>query len=115
MATRMAQSVLIRPVPEFNANVEVGASLALRWKDWLTDFKMFITASGITDHKRQRALLLYQAGPRVRVIFKQLADTGGDGDYKLCKQKLLEYFEPQRNRCYDFSGTKLGKEAEFLA
>lgn len=101
MATRMAQSVSIRPVPEFNPDVEVGASLALRWKDWLTDFEMFITASGITNHKRQRALLLYQAGPRVREIFKQLADTGGDGDYKLCKQKLLEYFEPQRNRRYE--------------
>jgi hypothetical protein len=47
---------------------------------------MFLTASGITDPKRKRALLLYQAGPRVREIFKQFPETGTDTDYDIAKQ-----------------------------
>ncbi|CAB4010650.1 E3 ubiquitin- ligase RNF213, partial [Paramuricea clavata] len=70
LATRMAQeqpaaqianqpSVSFQPVPEFNPDSEVGESLGTRW---MQDFEMFILASGITDAKRKRALLLYQAG-----------------------------------------------------
>lgn len=59
---------------------------------------MFILASGITDQKRKRALLLYQAGQRVRETVFQLSETGTDSDYKIAKDKLTEYFEPQKNR-----------------
>ena len=97
----MAQSVSIKPVPEFHPDAEIGASLATRWRDWMADFEMFITASGITDAKRKRALLLYQSGPRVREIFKQIPDTGTDEDYDIATVKLQEYFEPQTNRRYE--------------
>ena len=50
---------------EFNPEAEVGASVAMCWTTWLSDFEMFLLASGITDTKRQRALLFYTAGPRV--------------------------------------------------
>ncbi|CAB4030355.1 Hypothetical predicted protein, partial [Paramuricea clavata] len=63
--------------------------------------EMYITASGITDPKRKRALLLYQAGPRVREIFKQIPETGTDTDYDIAKQKLKAYFDPQKNRRYE--------------
>ncbi len=62
---------------------------------------MFLLASGIQDTKRQRALLLYEAGSRVREIFRQLNDTGEDDDYERAKTKLTEYFEPQKNRRYE--------------
>lgn len=62
---------------------------------------MFLLASGITYTKRKRALLLYQAGQRVREIFRQLLETGTDSDYKVAKDKLTEYFEPQKNRRYE--------------
>ena len=97
----MAQSVSIKPVPEFHPDAELGASLATRWKDWMADFDMFILASGITDATRKRALLLYQAGPRIREIFQQLPDTGTATDYEVAKAKLQEYFEPQKNRRYE--------------
>ena len=58
---------------------------------------MFILATRITDPKRKRVLLLYQAGSRVREIFKQLVDTGDDDDYNAAKAKLKGHFEPQRN------------------
>jgi hypothetical protein len=86
-----------------NAQVlaELGASVATRWKNWVADFDIFLLASGVTDTKRQRALLLCQAGARVREIFKQLSDTGEDKDYDIAKAKLLAHFEPQKNRRYE--------------
>ena len=62
---------------------------------------MFLTASGITDPRRKHALLLYQAGPRVRAIFKQIPETGTDEDYDAAKQTLKAYFDPQQNRRYE--------------
>jgi hypothetical protein len=63
---------------------------------------MFILASGITDEKRKRALLLCQAGQRVREIFLQLVpNTGTAADYKTATDKLTDYFEPQKNRRYE--------------
>jgi len=97
----MAQAVALQPVPEFHPDAEIGASLSTRWRDWLSDFEMFLVASGITDSKHKRALLLYQAGSRVREIFKQLPDTGADGDFDTAKEKLCQYFEPQKNRRYE--------------
>jgi hypothetical protein len=95
------QSVNISQPPEFNPDSEVGASLATRWITWMEDFEMFLTASGIKDETQKRALLLYQAGSQVREIFRQLTDTGNANDYKTAKDKLREYFEPQKNRRYE--------------
>ena len=97
----MAQSVSLKPVPEFRPDTEVGASLATRWRNWLADFEMFLVASGVTDATRKRALLLYQAGSRVREIFKQFSDAGTEADYDTAKNKLTRYFEPQKNRRYE--------------
>jgi hypothetical protein len=94
------QSVSIQPLPEFSPDAEIGSSLAAKWKLWIEDFEMFILASGITDPKRKRALLLYQAGHRVREIFRQLEETGTESDYDTAKTKLQEHFEPQQNRRY---------------
>ena len=57
---------------------------------------MYITANGITDEKQKRALLLYQAGSRVREIFRQLPDRGEDDDYDTAVAKLNGYFGPQK-------------------
>ena len=86
-ATSMA-SINLQPVPPFVVDAELGLSLASRWALWLREFNTFLLASGITDKKRQRALLLYQAGPQVREIFAQLTDVGGDSDFDLAKEKL---------------------------
>ena len=77
----MAQSVSIQPMPQFCPEANVGASLATRWVNWQSDFEMFLMASSITDAKRQRALLLYQAGPRVTDIFRQIPNNGTDERY----------------------------------
>ena len=74
----MAQSVPVQPMPEFNPDAEVGATVATRWTTWLSDFEMFLLASGITGTKHQQALLLYTAEPRVREIFKQIPNNGDE-------------------------------------
>ena len=68
---------------------------------WLADFDMYIAASGITNNTRKRALLLYQAGSRVREIFAQLEDTGSADAFSTAKDKLTAYFEPQKYLRYD--------------
>ncbi len=81
MATRKKRflttimALFVAPMPPFNLDEEVGGNQALRCRTWLTDFKMFLAASNITNKTRQRALLLYQAGPRVREIFPQFPDS----------------------------------------
>ena len=91
----------LKPLPEFNPDGEVGASLAARWRLWLRDFDTFLIASGIRDATRKRALLLYQAGSRVREIFHQLEDVGTDAEYDKARDKLIAYFEPQKNQRYE--------------
>ncbi len=105
-------AVNLQPVPEFVPDADIGASLATRWRLWLQDFNTFILASGIRDAKRKRALLLYQAGPRIKEIFAQLTDTGEEDDFDLAQQKLSDYFEPQKNKRYEvyrFRETKQGE------
>ena len=98
----MLHAVSLQPVPEFNPNSgEVGTSIAISWKKWISDFEMFTGAAGITDITRKRALLLYQTGPRDREIFDQLENTGEASAYNTAKDKLTAYFELQKNRRYD--------------
>lgn len=107
---QMTQSVSIQPMPAFNPDTEVGASLGVRWNNWTDDFEMYILASGITDPKRKRALLLYQAGQRVREIFRQLENTGDNNDYDTAKAKLKGHFEPQKNRRYEVYNFRQSKQ-----
>ena len=96
LATRMATAPLANPMPPFDPDSEIGANIGPKWEVWLEDFEMYITANGITDKKQKRALLLYQAGSRVREIFRQLPDRGEDDDYDTAVTKLNGYFEPQK-------------------
>ena len=96
----MAHGFQIPPVREFQPDAELGASLASKWRTWFADFKMFLTASGITTATRKRALLLYLAGSRVREIFQHLPDVGNADDYDTAKTKLTTHFEPQKNHRY---------------
>ena len=92
---------LVQGLPPFDPGLGIGASVGPRWRTWLADFETFVIANDITNDKRKRALLLYQAGSRVREIFHQLPDTGEDTDYQRAVGKLNGYFEPQKNRLYE--------------
>ncbi|CAB4039302.1 Hypothetical predicted protein [Paramuricea clavata] len=90
---------MVQPMPPFDPDNEIGTNLAPKRKIWIEDFQMYLVATGITDKERQRALLLYQAGARVREIFRQLSNTGDDLETAVAK--LNEYFEPQKHRLYE--------------
>ena len=94
----MATAAFVNPMPPFDLDSEIGANIGPKWKVWLEDFEMCITANGITDKKKKRALLLYQAGSRVSEIFRQLPDRGEDDDYDRAVATLNGYFEPQKHR-----------------
>ena len=73
---------------------------------------MYLVASGVTDKKKKRVLLLYQAGPRVREIFRQIPDHGDDDDFDTAVNKLNAYFEPQKHRLYDVYQFRQAKQGE---
>ena len=83
-------ATLVQSMPPFDPDADVGASVGPRWRIWLDDFETFVVANAITDDTRKRALLLFQAGPRVREIFRQLPNTGEAKDYKKPIEKLTE-------------------------
>ena len=71
------------------------SSLAQRWDKWTKSLDYYIRASGISDQKQKRAILLYLAGAEVQEIFETLPETGDD--YKTALEKLTEYFNPCKN------------------
>ena len=98
LATRMA-TTLVNPMLPFDPDAEIGVNLAPKWKIWLQDFEMYLVASGVTDKKKKRALILYQAGTRVLEIFRQIPDHGDDDDFDTAVNKLNAYFEHRSIVC----------------
>ena len=96
----MARHIDLIPMPPFDAHGSP-SSLDQRWKQRLTRFQTYITASGITDDTQKRAMLLYLAGPAVQDIFETLSDTGEAKDFKIAHEKPTEYFAPKKNATYE--------------
>ena len=61
------------------------SSLAQRWDKWTKSLEFYIRASGISDQKQKRAILLHLAGAEVQEIFETLPETGDD--YKTALEK----------------------------
>ena len=99
-ATRMA-SQFVQLMPPFDPDAEIGVNIVPRWHIWLEDFQMYLVATGKTDKKKKRTLLLYQAGPKVREIFRQIAENGNDDDFDKAIELLNAHFEPLKHRLYD--------------
>ena len=68
--------------------------------DKLSGLSVLTRTSNIKDTGRERALLLYQAGPEVHEIFKSLPDTGDEKDYDSAVKALTTSFEPDKNKIY---------------
>ena len=75
---------------------EEPTALGTRWKLWLSELENLILALDIKDKKRQRAMLMYYAGPDVHSIYQTLI-SGEEADevYEAAKKKLSDYFEPK--------------------
>ena len=75
------------------------SSLAQRWDKCTKSLDYYIRASGISDQKQKRAILLHLAGAEVQEIFETLPETGND--YKTALEKLTEYFNPCKNIAFE--------------
>jgi hypothetical protein len=95
----MATMPIVNPMPPFDPDSDIGANIGPKWKIWMEDFEMYITANGVTDKAKKRALLLYQTGARVREIFRQIPDNGDDKDYDKAVEKLNEYLNHKNIDC----------------
>ena len=93
----MARRIDLISMPPFDAHGSP-STLDQRWKQWLTKFQTYFTASGITDDTQKRAMLLYLAGPAVKNVFETLPDTGEAKDFKVAHEKRTEYFTPKNER-----------------
>ena len=89
----MAKVLDLSAVPTFS--VSDHRTLAQRWEKWTKSLDYYLCASGVTDQKQKRAVLLHLAGPDVQEIFETLPNTGDD--YKTALEQLNAYFQPKRN------------------
>ena len=94
----MSVLISVAPVAAFDPHGDPN-SVSQRWKKWIRGFKMYADASGCSDKKQRRQLLLHSSGPEVQDIFDTLGDTGADFD-SACKA-LTDYFTPQQNDPYN--------------
>ena len=81
-------------VKPFNVH-EDRSSLGQRWNRWISQFELYVLASGVSDDAQKRALLLHMSGPDVQDIFNTLSDS--TGTYDSAKKALNDYFEPKKD------------------
>ena len=90
-------------IEQFVVDKSQSTNLAKKWDTWLEGFKLFITASGITNVEQKKAMLLHMAGKEVREIYRAMppnADAQED-NYEAVVRKLDEYFKPKKNLSYE--------------
>ena len=95
----MASANNTNPMPVFEPKTYI-TNTGARWINWLERFPMYLLAADIKEPQRQRALLLYQAGPEVYNICKTLPDTGDEKDYKKAVDAVTKHSEPDKNHIF---------------
>jgi hypothetical protein len=75
------------------------ATLAQRWTRWSNDFKLFCSASGITNPTQKRALLLHIGGRGIRDILKTYPEgtRGTDAEFDKTLTCLSNHFKEKKN------------------
>ena len=91
-------AILPLRTPEALAVDITSTSMSTTWEDWIQSVEMYFIASGITDQKRQKALLLYIGGKELQTIHRALNDD--KETYNDTKTQLEGYFKPKANLCY---------------
>src|SRR6218665_3719646 len=85
--------------PAFDPSPEAG-DVALRWRKWVSRFRILLAAINVTNDTRQKALLLHYAGERVSDIFDTLTipdPTGDESSTELAINALTLFFAPYAN------------------
>ena len=96
----MTTSASLPDFKKFDIHTEP-TSLGIRWKAWVSEFGNLLIALGITDKKRQRALMLYYGGEELYQIYKSLVPADFEEEFEAAKARLTTYFEPKVNKTYE--------------
>ena len=107
----MASAGNLQPMPPFDPKMDI-STVAQRWQQWLKRFKRYLLAMDIKSKARQRAMLLYAAGPEVEAIFDTLPDNGEDDDFDTACEKLNEYFSPSKNVAFEVYKFRQARQQE---
>ena len=69
--------------------------IAQTWDKWKKSFQYFLDASGITNDKRKKAMLLHMAGPETQEVFDTLIPANDTYDKAL--EALTSHFSVKKN------------------
>ena len=97
----MATAPLVNPMPPFDPDSEIGVNIGPKWKVWLEDFEMYITANGITDKRKNVPCSYIRQVVAFEKPFGSYLIEEKDDDYDTAVTKLNGYFEPQKHRLYE--------------
>ena len=95
----MAGLLNVATPPPFATNTDA-SRLAAAWTKWKAGLDIYITAAGVTEPARKKALLLHCGGEGLREIFETLTVPAADADnddFKRATDALTAHFAPKRN------------------
>ena len=104
----MAQ-LQIPAVQSFNPHGEP-SNTSQRWEKWKKSFGYFITASGITDDGRKRALLLHLVGEETQEIFETFPAAEQGESYDEALNTLNNHFKVKKNVPFERSTFNRAKQ-----
>ena len=93
-------SKLDMPTPPPFKVIGENTNLAKAWELYLKRFDYYVNASGVTKDEQKKAMLLHLAGEEVQDIFETLGNLQ-ENNYAQVKDKLSDYFKPQKNIAYE--------------
>ena len=98
----MARSISNLPAIE-QFSIDETTNLDWKWEYWLEDFEIYIAATGVTDVKQKKALLLHLVGKDVKDIYKTLKPKEGENEdtYKTVCENLNGHYKPKNNITYE--------------
>ena len=98
----MAAQLQIPSIHPFSPHGE-SSQVAQKWSKWKKSFQYFVTASGVRDDGRRKALLLHLVGPQTQDVFETLGVANDatyqesfdaiDGHFNMQRYALLQNFE----------------------
>ena len=90
----MATQITVPGVHPFHPHGDPN-KIAQTWDKWQKSFQYFLDASGITNYKRKKAMLLHMAGPETQEVFDTL--TPANDTYDKALEALTSHFSVKKN------------------
>lgn len=95
----MAQNIVLQPPQQFDAYADPNTG-SNRWRKRGKQFRMFISASGITDKKRSLQMLLYTAGESIQeIVDNNIVTEGANCDSLI--DLIQQYFDERCNVVFE--------------